>query len=329
MSHTSAETLELLTASSKFVLHGSGKARELFAPVDFPQLLGVYVTDRWSARDFNFGFALPNVGMLRNTMTIHWKRKLRRAGFRTDLHRYGKSIDDCLSNALHGNRTLWKRMTFVDRHVMIPYELIYRFNNVGSMFEASSQGRTEFCGNNITPYMQFGTEFPEGIATPTTKEKKGHDKDTLRQKIEEEWPGLIEAGRKVACFIHDTLADGTLGNLIDIKLEMAWDPVACEYVLCDEISPDSCRFCLREDYVSLLQGNRDVPFYDKEYGRQWADGMGIRAFDPLDPRDCEVVASWHAPEWFLKEFMRRLDVAFYINTMHNPPDYAKQALGIE
>jgi phosphoribosylaminoimidazole-succinocarboxamide synthase len=323
-------TLELLMESKMLTHYGSGKVREMFELPDYPNHLLVYVTDRWSARDFIFGFGIDGIGEIRNAMTIHWKRRMKEIGVKTDLVAYGRYIDSYLPPQLKHNRDLWKRATIVKKYGMIPHELIYRFNSVGGVQAASEKGMTEFCGNSIKAGMQFGTEFFPPLRTPTIKAKVGHDPDENWQDVEKEYPGLLDEGAHITCFIHDMLAVDELGNLIDIKLEMAVDPVTGQYVLCDEVSPDSCRFTNRFDYGLLLEGNKHaVEFLDKEFGRSWADERGIKEYDPSNLDHCREVATWTAePDFFLR-FISRYNRCFFMNTGgHDLAGYHRDAMGL-
>jgi phosphoribosylaminoimidazole-succinocarboxamide synthase len=136
-------TLELLMGSKALIHYGSGKVREMFELPDYPNHMLVYVTDRWSARDFIFGFGIDGIGEIRNAMTIHWKRRMKEIGVKTDLVAYGRYIDSYLPPQLKHNRDLWKRATIVKKYGMIPHELIYRFNSVGGV-QASNLARSSF-----------------------------------------------------------------------------------------------------------------------------------------------------------------------------------------
>jgi phosphoribosylaminoimidazole-succinocarboxamide synthase len=314
-----------------------GKVREIFRLRDFPGKLAIFVTDRWSARDFVFGFTIPGIGITRNIMTISWKRRLRNQwpsnkSIRTDLVAYGRYIDQYLPKELQGNRELWKRVTIVDELDMIPNELIIRFNSVGGINKDShkvpaGEDSFEFCGNVVPARMPFGMEFSPPLCTPTTKEAEGHDLNVPWQQVEEQHPGLIAFGVEAVSLIHDNLAAGTAGNLNDIKIEVGRDKNTGEYVFGDEVSPDSCRFTLREDYPSLLSGTR-VKFRDKEFGREWADKMGIQDYDPKNAEHQKIVADWTGDQEFVSGFKRRYDEACVMNTGYEPEEYLRLEMNI-
>ena len=118
------------------------------------------------------------------------------------------------------------------------------------------------------------------------------------------------------------------GRLLDMKIEVAFDPRVEEFVLCDEISPDSCRFCLAEDAERLANGEA-IDFYDKEYWRQYLAKLGIEKLNPKSKLDQAAVASWVPDPAFIRELMRRQEVACGIVTNgFSSREYATDVLGL-
>ena len=329
-------TLDLLRDCKELKPYGSGKVREIFELPSYPNYLLVYVTDRWSARDFVFDFGIDGIGMVRNAMTIHAKKAAMKEGVKTDLVAYGRLIDEYLPAELKRSANLRKRATIVKKLEMYMYELIVRFNSVGGVQAAAevalAAGKTEFefCGNVITASLQFGSTFDPPLSTPTTKEAVGHDNNVDKQKVEDEHPGLLAfaAGRAIA--IHDRLVREGRGNLIDIKFELGRDPVTGEHVLGDEVSPDSARFTSHDHYPLLHIGLKDrVDFLDKEFGRSWADKLGIKDYDPKNPEHRAIVAEWEGDEKFMKEFRDRYDRCFFMYTNgYTLAEYQKEVMNL-
>jgi phosphoribosylaminoimidazole-succinocarboxamide synthase len=308
---------------------GSGKVRFLFEVPGRPDLMAVFVSDNWSARDFVFGFVIPDKGKYLNISTIAVKRVLRKKGIKTDLIAYGRHVDEYLPLALQGDRELWDRLTIVKKCKMVPRELVYRNNLFGSALKdyLKPERRRLVCGQRLPKGMTRFDEFEMPFATPTTKAKKGHDVAVTLQSVEKRYPGLIEAGTKVVNAIKDMLAEDGFGWLVDIKLEMGVDADG-DFVLCDEVSSDSSRLCSLDEYRALKPGS--IPtFFDKEFGRTWADGRGIDTLNPANDNDCEEVRSWRPDAAFLEELLKRYKKGFFILARgHALEEYKKMAMSL-
>ncbi|MDB5265823.1 MAG: ade7 [Parcubacteria group bacterium] len=292
---------------------GTGKVRYLFDLPQHPDLMAVFVSDNWSARDFVFGFVIPEKGKYLNIATIAMKRYLRNKEIETDLVAYARYIDEYLPPGLRGNRELWNRMTIVRKCEMIPVEVVLRNNLFGSAWKDYNNpklGRV-VCGQLLSEGLPLFAELSPPFQSPTTKAKTGHDLAMTKQAVDEEYPGLLSEGVYILESLNEILEEDSLGRCIDIKFELGRNPVTGIYVLCDEISPDSSRLCRLSDYLALEKG--EVPeFLDKEFGRAWADALGIDKLDPASETDKELVRSWRPDEQFVQEFMRRYAVAFWI-----------------
>lgn len=306
---TESEVQETVALLDKYLDNRNrGKVRELGTLPTDPTILAVYPADGWSAYEFQFGFPISRVGVIKNVTTIAQKRMLQNKGIRTDLLYYGRWLSDYFPRNLHSRRDALERLSLVRNHNMILYEIIIRFNLVGSMWRAYAEGKREFCGHHLPDGMTRGQELPEEFRfTPTTKAKKGHDINVTVAEVEAQYPGITKFANRVGNAIRENV-ELNGGRLIDIKIEVAYDSTTDEFILCDEISPDSCRFCLGADYARLIAGE-DIDFYDKEFGRQWAAARGARALDPLNAAHIKRVAAWRPPPEFIREFLRRYEVA--------------------
>jgi phosphoribosylaminoimidazole-succinocarboxamide synthase len=341
MQTKSDEFLAILMQCKKLEHIASGKVREIFRIKEFPDLLLVYVTDRWSAYDFVFGFQMEGFGIIRNLMTIHWKRRLLKEwGIRSDLVAWARYIDDYLPSYYSNNRELWRRVTIVRELDMIPVEVIHRCNVGGSLANAAKAARQadeaefEFCGHILPATLRSGEEFQPALSTPTTKAKSGHDLNVDTHTVERDYPGLQDFGLDVITYIRHKLEAEGRGRILDWKGEFGRLGSTPGLVWGDEFSPDSARFCLEEDYAAFLAGEPIVPC-DKEFGRlhmlsqhpELEPKKGM--LNPGNPEDQALVASWRESDAFLSAFQDRYRKGFWINTGETPENYAKLALGIE
>jgi|GEM_PF-2602119 len=283
-----------------------------------------YPTDRWSAYDFPQPHPIPGKGLSAAAMTVCAKRFLQKQVVETDLVAYGRHMNDYLPTALRGNRMILTRGMIVRQHRMIPYEMIIRGYVLGSLATAAARAREAgqsqftFCGHELTASMHTGQRLMSPLVTPTTKAKKGHDQPVQWRDVEREYPGITMFSQRVYTFLSERIESEGRGRLLDMKIEVALDEHG-DFVLCDEVSADSCRFCLEEDAPRLTQGEA-VDFYDKEFGRQYLTALGIQSLDPLNEEHQAIVASWEYDPTFIEELQRRQAVACEILTNGLTPE---------
>ncbi len=293
-----------------------------------------YPTDRWSAYDFPQPYPIPHKGLSAAAMTVCAKRYLGSKGVPTDLVSYGRAMQEHLPAALRRNRMVLTRGMVVRQYRMIPYEMIIRGYVLGSLDTAAKQARDRgertftFCGHKLYSAYHHGRRLENPIVTPTTKAKKGHDEPVSYQDVEREYPGITEFSWRVYALLSLRAEQAGRGCLLDMKIEVAMDDEG-NFVLCDEISADSCRFCLAEDARDLVRGN-PVDFYDKEFARQYLNAaLGLKGLDPLNPEHQAIVASAERDPSFVQELQRRQTVACEILTDGMMPDqYVSDVLGL-
>lgn len=307
---------------------GNGKVRRLFDIPGHPELMAVFVTDNWSARDFVFGFVIPGKGKRLNIATIAMKRVLRNKGFKVDLVAYARHIDEYLPAALRGKRKLWEQMTIVRKCDMILIELVLRNNLLGSALKEyrDPANNQVIFGQELSEGLEQFSELSPPFQSPTTKAKTGHDLPLTKQEVDAAYPGLLDFAVQLLETINGVLAEDGHGRCLDIKFEIGRDFATGDFVLCDEISPDSTRLCRLADYQALLPGGT-LDFLDKEFGRAWADKLGIQDLDPASEDDRAVVRSWRPDEEFVIELLRRYDEAFFIwSRGHTLDEYVNSAM---
>lgn len=310
-----------------------GKVRHLFEVPGKPDLMAVYVSDRWSARDFLFGFVIPGKGKYLNISTVAVKRILRKVrGYNilTDLVAYGRVIDEHLPVALRHDRELWQRVTIVRKCEMIPCEVVLRNHLYGTAwgeYNDPSNVNHMVAGQELPGDLPLFAGFDSPLQTPTTKAHIGHDQSLTVQEVEAAYPGLLSMGAQTLEALNGYLLEDAVGRCVDIKFEFGRD-TSGNYVLCDEVSPDSSRLCLVTDYMDLAPGQ--VPsFFDKEFGRAWGDRKGLKDLDPTSSDDRGLVASWRPDSAFVEEMLRRYGVAFHLLSRgHTLAEYKRDAMSI-
>lgn len=318
---------------------GHGKCAEL-VDVQFPasstSALGKYLSDRWSAFEFKLPYPIPGKGVINNLTTIAVKRFLQQAGVRTDLMESGRNVPARLpfTPTCDEAALVIKRMTVVHHYEMIPYEIIVRGYALGSLANALEAAARkglksiEFSGHTIPTSVKRGQKLKVPLATPTTKAKVGHDENVSWQTVEDQYPGILAFGQKVFDLVSHWCESNGDGRLLDFKIEVAYDRDLQEFILCDEVSPDTCRLCLEQDIEALMRGE-SVEFYDKEFGRQYLASLGIRALDPENADDIAQVNLWTPEEDFIDEMQRRLEVGCRILTGgFTSQEFLRDAIGV-
>lgn len=309
-----AEAVAALRSHPSYML--SGKTRELLSAGN--RIALSYASDRWSAFEFRLPHPIDSKGRVNNVTTVATKRLLMDRGIPNDLIAAGASVRQWLPAALRKVVTLIPRTTAIYYYSMVKYELIIRGYVLGSLARAVEAGETEFCGHVLPANLSRGQKLAVPLVTPTTKAAVGHDEAVDWRTVERQYPGITEFALKVFTTLSEHYATQPYGRLLDMKIEVA-QPSAGSFVLCDELSPDSCRFCSVDDYEDLTAG-KPVVFLDKEFGRQWlvaharAHGLDIHALDPTSPDDIARVQALPRDPAFEEEFITRYERACQIMT---------------
>lgn len=294
----------------------SGKTRELLSAGDRAALS--YASDRWSAFEFRLPRPIEGKGIVNNVTTIATKLLLREHGVRSDMIAAGPRAKRWMPAELRNEPLLIPRTTAIHYYQMVKYELIIRGYVLGSLARAVEAGETEFCGHILPKGLSRGQKLTRPLVTPTTKAQVGHDENVTWRQVEKEYPGIIEFALRIFMALSVNYARESYGRLLDMKIEVAQLDDG-SFVLCDEVSPDSCRFCSVDDYDDLLAG-RPIEFLDKEFGREWLVAhakrheLDIRAMDPENPDDIALVNALPADPAFERHFIDRYERACQIMT---------------
>ncbi len=243
----------------------SGKVREIYE-VDADHLLFV-ATDRISAYDVILPDPIPDKGRVLTGLSLFFFDLLE-----TPNHLVGTDLST-ISGLTEADRAdLAGRAMVVKRASVIPIECVVRGYLYGSSWREYASG-----GGPTTEHLPTGLRkadrLPDPIFTPATKATSGHDEN------------ITEA--ETRSLVGDDLYDELKSRSIDVYLKAAqraarqgviladtkfeFGLVGDEILLIDEVlTPDSSRYWPADEW----RPGSDVPSYDKQYVRDWLDGIG-------------------------------------------------------
>ena len=278
--------------------HRRGKVRDLYEVDD---CLLIVATDRISAFDFVLGSAIPDKGRVITQLSAFWFDRTR------DLvpnHMLSTRPQEYPRRLRRYAGLLSGRSMLVRRATPVPIECVARGYLSGSGWKEYRQtGRV--CGIALPAGLQESDRLPVPIFTPATKANTGHDINITEE----------EAGRLVGRELLDQLRELTLALythgaahaescdiiVADTKFEFGLVEIEGQpsILLIDEaLTPDSSRFWPKD----LYHPGAAQPSFDKQYVRDYLDGMGWNRQPPVPDLPDEVVA--RTREKYLEAFRR-------------------------
>ena len=252
----------------------SGKIRELYA-LDDDRLLLV-ASDRISVFDVVLPTEIPDKGRVLTGLSAYW------------FARTGELVTNHLVTVRADGRS-----TECRRLRMLPLECVVRGYLAGSGWK-DYRATGSVCGHRLEPGLVEAGRLPEPIFTPTTKAHTGHDEPLDLQQAAE----LVGAERaaeleRVSLDLYRFAAGHAAGCgiiLADTKFEFGVDEED-RLVLADEIfTPDSSRFWPADEY----EPGHSPPSFDKQFARDFAEGLGWDKTPPGPELPEEVVAGTRA-----------------------------------
>jgi phosphoribosylaminoimidazole-succinocarboxamide synthase len=253
---------------------GSGKVRELYA-LDDERLLLV-ASDRISVFDVILPTEVPDKGRVLTALSAFWFARTRALvpNHLLALREDGRSLE-------------------CQRLEMLPVEIVVRGYLSGSGWKDYLRTGT-VCGHALPAGLKESERLPEAIVTPATKAQSGHDENIDAAAAAalvgaERW-AEVEA---VALALYRFAAEHAEARgiiLADTKFELGLDRSGA-LVLGDEaLTPDSSRFWPADDY----RPGGPQPSYDKQYVRDYCEGLGWDKTYPGPEVPAEVVAGTRA-----------------------------------
>jgi phosphoribosylaminoimidazole-succinocarboxamide synthase len=252
----------------------SGKVRELYA-LDDERLLLV-ASDRISTFDVILPTEIPDKGRVLTGLSAFWFKRTEHI------------VPNHVLALRDDGRSLECR-----RLEMLPIEVVVRGYLSGSGWK--DYVRTgAVCGHALPAGLRESERLPEPIVTPATKAASGHD-----ENIDAAAAAALVGARRYAEV--ETVALAVYGFaavhaetrgiiLADTKFELGLDPGG-RLVLGDEIlTPDSSRFWPAAEYAP----GGPQPSYDKQYVRDYCEGLGWDKTYPGPEVPADVVAGTRA-----------------------------------
>lgn len=264
-----------------------GKVRDLY---DLGDSLLLVATDRISAFDVVMPNGIPDKGRILNSLSVFWFGLLDWMPnhlITADVDEYPEALQ-CAKEDLRGRSMLVKRVSIV------PFECIVRGYLTGSGWKEYQKGRTV----NSLPLRegyQNGSKLDTALFTPSTKAEQGeHDLPVtlteMAAALGEKQTQDLEAV-SLRCYSNAADYAATRGIIIaDTKFEFGVDANG-HFILADEVlTPDSSRFWPQESYVV----GKNPPSLDKQFVRDWLDGVNFNHQPPAPELPDDVVAKTRA-----------------------------------
>jgi phosphoribosylaminoimidazole-succinocarboxamide synthase len=272
----------LLQSSLPFPVR-RGKVRDVY---DLGQQLLIVATDRISAFDCVMPNGIPDKGKILTALSLFWFEKF--AG-EFENHLIAADVADFPPSLKSHRDQIEGRSMLVKKASVIPIECVARGYLAGSGWKEYQQAKT-ICGIGLPAGLRQCERLPQAIFTPATKEDSGHD---LNISFEET---VSRIGQETAAQLRDrTLELYTLAAshaemrgviIADTKFEFGRLPDG-QLILIDEVlTPDSSRFWPAKDYAP----GRDQASFDKQYVRNYLEGLAWNKQPPAPPLPEDVVA---------------------------------------
>jgi len=258
-------------------LFSKGKVRETYELPDGN--LFMVATDRLSAFDVVFSEGIPYKGVVLTELSLFWFEKLRGV---VENHLISSGAPAGLPHYLA------RRSMVVKKSKPLPIECVARGYLAGSGLKEYSQSGT-VCGIPLPAGLKNSSKLPKPIFTPSTKATVGHDiniSDAEGEKLVGK--ETYDTVKSLALKIYSTAADyaATRGIILaDTKFEFGlYDG---RIILIDEVlTPDSSRYWPADRY----EIGKNQPSYDKQYVRDYLEGLGWDKKPPAPHLPPEVVA---------------------------------------
>jgi phosphoribosylaminoimidazole-succinocarboxamide synthase len=260
---------------------GRGKVRDIYAVGDDKLL--IVTTDRLSAYDVVLPTPVPEKGRELTELANFWFAKL---GGIIPNHLTGIDPETVVRP---GEREQVRGRSIVARrYTPLPIEAVVRGYLEGSGWKEYSE-RGTVCGIALPAGLERASKLPLPIFTPATKAEAGHHDENI--SFEETATLIGEARarevRDTAIRLYQAAADYALGRgiiIADTKFEFGTDAAGKLYLIDEALTPDSSRFWPLE---SWRVGSSPESF-DKQYVRNWLDGIGFDRKPPAPEMPAEV-----------------------------------------
>lgn len=276
-----------------------GKVRDVY-DVDAHHLL-IVATDRISAFDHVLGSAIPDKGRVLTQLSLFWFELFH------DLvphHLVTANVDDYPAALQPYAAELRGRSMLVRRTDPLPVECVARGYLAGSGWK-DYVATGEVCGVALPSGLRESERLPEPIFTPATKATSGHDENINEARAAAlVGPEVLREAKTATLALYRRGVEHAASRGIivaDTKFEFGLVETngRRELILIDEVlTPDSSRFWPADQYAP----GGSQPSFDKQYVRDYLEGIGWNKQPPVPSLPDEVVA--RTRERYLEAFHR-------------------------
>lgn len=260
----------------------SGKVREIF---DLGDKLLIVATDRISAFDSIMPNGVPGKGILLTQISLWW---FAQAAKIMPTHLV-PDHDAAVAELLKDFPQLVARSMIVRKLKPLPIEAVVRGYLAGSGWK--EYRKTQAILDHALPAgMLESQRLPEAIFTPSTKAAEGHDEPITEARCAEILGAPVFEKVKAATLalfaLGSKVADHAGLILADTKFEFGLDDAGNLFLIDEVLTPDSSRYWPQEGYAS----GRPQPSFDKQFVRDYLEGIGWNKLPPAPALPADVVA---------------------------------------
>jgi phosphoribosylaminoimidazole-succinocarboxamide synthase len=263
-----------------------GKVRDVY---DLGDRLLIIATDRISAFDVILPTGIPDKGVVLTQISLFWFRLLEDVipnhVVTSDVEQYDPVLRP-YRDQLEG------RSMIVRKTEPLPVEAVVRGYITGSGWK-EYKAKSSVCGIALPAGLRESDRLEPAIFTPSTKAEVGHDENITFAEVEK-LLGTERAAqvRDVTLAIyHRARAHAESRGIIlaDTKFEFGIlrSSEDSRLIWIDEaLTPDSSRFWPKDEYAP----GRGQPSFDKQYVRDYLEGLTWDKRPPGPPLPAEIVA---------------------------------------
>ena len=260
----------------------SGKVREIF---DLGDKLLIVATDRISAFDSIMPNGVPGKGILLTQISLWWFAQAAKV-MPTHLV---PDHDAAVAELLKDFPQLVARSMIVRKLKPLPIEAVVRGYLAGSGWK--EYRKTQAILDHALPAgMLESQRLPEAIFTPSTKAAEGHDEPITEARCAEILGAPVFEKVKAATLalfaLGSKVADHAGLILADTKFEFGLDDAGNLFLIDEVLTPDSSRYWPQEGYAP----GRPQPSFDKQFVRDYLEGIGWNKLPPAPALPADVVA---------------------------------------
>ena len=259
----------------------SGKVREVFG---LGETLLFVATDRISAFDVILPDPILKKGAVLNQLSAFWFKRFKSV----DNHFITASFNEFPKQLEPFREQLSGRSMIVKKTKPLAVECVVRGYLAGSGWKEYQKSQS-VCGIKLPAGLKLGSQLPEPIFTPATKEESGHDEnidmkrcaqilgDEVAHRVKDLSLEIYSKGRDHAAQCGIIVADTKFEfGQIDGKL-----------LLIDEVlTPDSSRFWPKNQYVV----GQSPPSFDKQFVRDYLETLDWDKTPPGPKLPGDVIA---------------------------------------